>query len=129
MQILLSASEVFACSILYGKGDENYETVKKVIVDYVGILVSVTACAGNSNDNGAGQNDVVNDNGANDTQTGDSAMDKIGDGLEDGIDDVGKGVGDVVDDLDGDGRSDNRKNTNNNTVNDATTGNDNVNDR
>jgi hypothetical protein len=34
MQILLSASEVFACSILYGKGDENYETVKKVIVDY-----------------------------------------------------------------------------------------------
>ena len=28
------------------------------------------------NDNGAGQNDVVNDNGANDTQTGDSAMDK-----------------------------------------------------
>ena len=87
----------------------------------VGILVSVTACAGNSNDNGAGQNDVVNDNGANDTQTGDSAMAKIDDG--------GKGVGDVVDDLDGDGRSDNRKNTNNNTVNDATTGNDNVNDR
>ena len=33
---------------------------------------------------------MVNDNGANDTQTGDSAMDKIGDGLEDGIDDVGK---------------------------------------
>ena len=130
MQILLSASEVFACSILYGKGDENYETVKKVIVDYdVCWYSSVTACAGNSNDNGAGQNDVVNDNGANDTQTGDSAMDKIGDGLEDGIDDVGKGVGDVVDDLDGDGRSDNRKNTNNNTVNDATTGNDNVNDR
>ena len=80
-----------------------------LIMMCVGILVSVTACAGNSNDNGAGQNDVVNDNGANDTQTGDSAMDKIGDGLEDGIDDVGKGVGDVVDDLDGDGRSDNRK--------------------
>ena len=126
MQILLSASEVFACSILYGKGDENYETVKKVIVDY-----DVCWYSGfrNSNDNGAGQNDVVNDNGANDTQTGDSAMDKIGDGLEDGINDVGKGVGDVVDDLDGDGRSDNQKNTNNNTVNDATTGNDNVNDR
>ena len=86
-----------------------------LIMMCVGILVSVTACAGNSNDNGAGQNDVVNDNGANDTQTGDSAMDKIGDGLEDGIDDVGKGVGDVVDDLDGDGRSDNRENTNNNT--------------
>ena len=63
-----------------------------LIMMCVGILVSVTACAGNSNDNGAGQNDVVNDNGANDTQTGDSAMDKIGDGLEDGIDDVGKGV-------------------------------------
>ena len=60
-----------------------------LIMMCVGILVSVTACAGNSNDNGAGQNDVVNDNGANDTQTGDSAMDKIGDGLEDGIDDVG----------------------------------------
>lgn len=100
-----------------------------LIMMCVGILVSVTACAGNSNDNGAGQNDVVNDKGANDTQTGDSAMDKIGDGLEDGIDDVGKGVGDVVDDLDGDGRLDNRENTNNNTVNDATTGNDNVNDR
>ena len=122
MQILLSASEVFACSILYGKGDENYETVKKVIVDY-------DVCWYSGFSYGAGQNDVVNDNGANDTQTGDSAMDKIGDGLEDGIDDVGKGVGDVVDDLDGDGRSDNRKNTNNNTVNDATTGNDNVNDR
>ena len=47
-----------------------------LIMMCVGILVSVTACAGNSNDNGAGQNDVVNDNGANDTQTGDSAMDK-----------------------------------------------------
>ena len=38
-----------------------------LIMMCVGILVSVTACAGNSNDNGAGQNDVVNDNGANDT--------------------------------------------------------------
>ena len=35
-----------------------------LIMMCVGILVSVTACAGNSNDNGAGQNDVVNDNGA-----------------------------------------------------------------
>ena len=34
MQILLLASEVFACRILYGKGDKNYETVKKVIADY-----------------------------------------------------------------------------------------------
>ena len=34
-----------------------------LIMMCVGILVSVTACAGNSNDNGAGQNDVVNDNG------------------------------------------------------------------
>ena len=47
-----------------------------LIMMCVGILVSVTACAGNSNDNGAGQNDVVNDNGANDTQTGDSAWTK-----------------------------------------------------
>lgn len=101
-----------------------------LIMMCVGMMASVTACAGNADDNGAGQNDVVNDNGANDTQTGDSAMDEIGDGLEDGIDDVGRGVGDVVDDLDGDGQTDDRANPNkNNTVNDATTGNDNVNNR
>ena len=94
----------------------------------VGIMVSVTACADNADDNGARQNDAVNENGANDTQNGESAMDEIGDGLEDGIDDVGKGVNDVVDDLDGDGQPDDRANTNN-TVNDATTGNDNVNNR
>ena len=100
-----------------------------LIMMCVGILVSVTACAGNSNDNGAGQNDVVNDNGANDTQTGDSAMDKIGDGLEDGIDDVVKGVGVVVVDLVVVGRSYNRKKKKNNTFNFATIGNYILNDR
>lgn len=99
-----------------------------LIMMCVGIMTSVTACADNADDNGAGQNDVVNDNGANDTQTNDNAMDEIGDGLEDGIDDVGRGVGDVVDDLDGSGQTDDRANPNN-TVNDATTGNDNVNNR
>ncbi len=54
----------------------------------VGIMTSVTACAGNADDNGAGQNDVVNDNGTNDTEKGDSAMDKIGDDIKDGVDDV-----------------------------------------
>ena len=92
-----------------------------LIMMCVGIMVSVTACADNADDNGAGQNDVVNDNGTNDTGNGDSAMDEIGDSLEDGADDVGRGVNDVVADLDGNG--------NNNTVNDATTGNDNVNGR
>ena len=105
--------------------------LKKVLLIMMcaGMMASVTACADNADDNGAGQNDVVNDNGTNDTGNGDSAMDEIGDSLEDGADDVGRGVNDVVDDLDGDGQNNDRANTNNNTVNDATTGNDNVNDR
>lgn len=105
--------------------------LKKVLLIMMcaGMMASVTACADNADDNGAGQNDVVNDNGTNDTVNGDSAMDEIGDSLEDGADDVGRGVNDVVDDLDGDGQNNDRANTNNNTVNDATTGNDNVNDR
>lgn len=63
MQILLSASEVFACSILYGKGDENYETVKKVIVDYdVCWYSGFSYCLCRKfKCNGAGQNDVVNE--------------------------------------------------------------------
>lgn len=101
-----------------------------LIMMCVAIMVSVTACAGNADDNGAGQNDVVNDNGANDTGTGDSAMDEIGDGLEDTATGVGEGVNDVIDGLDGNDQNGDQTNTNNtNTVNDATTGNDNVNGR
>lgn len=96
----------------------------------VGIMASVTACADNADDNGASQNDVVNENGTNDTENGDSAMDEIGDGLEDGAQDVGRGVDDVIDDLDGNGQDENATTDDeNNRVNDATTGNNQVNDR
>ncbi len=97
------------------------------------VMLGCVACANdNADDNGAMQNDTVNDandnTDANDTGAGDTEniknddmndatdgtnTNKDGEGVMDEIgDDIGNGVNDIVDDMDGDNRQD-EKNTDN----------------